>query len=240
MNALEAVEATAYTAMAEAAGGSAAAVPGGLCLRAPVPALEVNRVVSVDETLDLDAVAEAYAATHLVSVPPWVTSLDAQLEARGYVRTRAWVKFTRDARPIEGVETTLRIDDDAERDVFATTVAEGFGLPPAAAGAFDVLGRPGFLGFVAWDGDEPAGAGALYVEGEHAWLGAAATRPAFRGRGAQSALIAARIDRARALGVTTVSVETGEHDGRPGPSYRNILRAGFTETYTRPNWLRPA
>ena len=28
-------------------------------------------------------------------------------------------------------------------------------------------------------------------------------------------------------------------DGQPGPSYRNILRAGFRETYVRPNYASP-
>jgi GNAT superfamily N-acetyltransferase len=234
---LEAVEAAAYSAMAEAAGGVAVRVRGGVCLRAPVSGFEVNRVVAVDEELDLDAVAAVYDAPHLVCVPPWVTSLDARLEQRGYTRTRAWVKFARDTRPLEARETPLRVEETPDALVFAAAVAEGFGIPPEAAGVFAFVNRPGFAGFVAWDGDEPVAGGALYSDGDHAWLGTAATRPAFRGRGAQTALLAARIDRARGLGASTISVETGAHDGEPAPSYRNILRAGFVEEYTRPNWL---
>jgi len=41
-------------------------------------------------------------------------------------------------------------------------------------------------------------------------------------------------------GVTTLVVETGAPvDGRPGDSYRNVVRAGFREQYVRANWLSP-
>jgi GNAT superfamily N-acetyltransferase len=234
---LEAIEACAYAAMAEAAGGSATRIGGGICLRAPIRAAELNRVVSVDERLSLDAVAEAYDdGPHLVCTPPWITALDSRLEQRGYARTRAWVKFARDTSPLEHRPSQLQIDDRPDVHVFAATLAEGYGLPAEAASCFAFLDRPGFRGLVAWDDDVPAAAGALYVDGDQAWLGAAATRPAFRGRGAQTVLIAARLDCARALGATTASVETGAHAGEPEPSYRNILRAGFVEAYTRPNW----
>src|SRR5918992_3181423 len=47
--------------------------------------------------------------------------------------------------------------------------------------------------FLAFADDEPAITGALFVEGEVGWLGAAATRPKFRLRGAQNGRLAARI-----------------------------------------------
>src|SRR5579859_489184 len=88
--------------------------------------------------------------------------------------------------------------------------------------------------FVAYDGEQPAAAGALYVVGKLAWLGIAATVPGFRRRGAQTALLAARIRRASELGCTLLVTETGEAvDGRPAGSYRNILRAGFEPRYLR-------
>ena len=49
-------------------------------------------------------------------------------------------------------------------------------------------------------------------------------------RAAQNALLAARIRHAREAGCDVVVTETGERrDDRPSSSYRNILRAGFTE-----------
>ena len=63
----------------------------------------------------------------------------------------------------------------------------------------------------------------------------------YRGRGAQSAILAARIEDARRQGCGTVVTETGElADDRPSSSYRNILRAGFRETGVRPNYRAPS
>ena len=40
--------------------------------------------------------------------------------------------------------------------------------------------------------------------------------------------------------IRLVVTETGElEEGRPGNSYRNILRSGFHEVYVRPNFLSP-
>ncbi len=72
------------------------------------------------------------------------------------------------------------------------------------------------------------------------YLGFAATLADHRRKGAQSALLAARIRRARELGCDVVLTETGElRDDLPGNSYRNILRAGFEEVAVTENWLRP-
>ena len=58
---------------------------------------------------------------------------------------------------------------------------------------------------------------------------------------AQNALLAERIRYAREAGCDVLVTETGERrDDLPSDSYRNILRAGFTEVAVRANWLRPA
>jgi hypothetical protein len=70
------------------------------------------------------------------------------------------------------------------------------------------------------------------------WLGIAATVPEHRRKGAQGAILAARIEAAAAAGCEVVVTETGEPvDGQPGASYRNIARAGFEAQYVRPNYL---
>jgi ribosomal protein S18 acetylase RimI-like enzyme len=72
------------------------------------------------------------------------------------------------------------------------------------------------------------------------WLSFAATLPEFRRRGAQNALLAARIRAAAELGCSLVVGETGAlEDGRPSNSYRNIVRAGFEPVYDRPNYRSP-
>jgi GNAT superfamily N-acetyltransferase len=81
---------------------------------------------------------------------------------------------------------------------------------------------------------------ALYITGDQAWLGMGATKPEARGKGGQSALLAARIRLAAQAGCSSVTTETGvREDGRPDRSYRNILRAGLEEAYERPNWVSP-
>ncbi len=82
---------------------------------------------------------------------------------------------------------------------------------------------------------------ALFVSEGVGYIGFAATLPEHRGKGAQNALLAERIDHAREMGCDVVVTETGERrDDLPSNSYRNILRAGFTEVAVRANWLRPA
>ena len=72
----------------------------------------------------------------------------------------------------------------------------------------------------------------MSVDGARAYLGFAGTLSEHRGKGGQAALFAARIERARARGCTTLVTETGEQiPDRPSGSYRNILRAGFEERF---------
>jgi GNAT superfamily N-acetyltransferase len=242
VNELERIEAEAFAVFCELAGGTATRIRGGLCLDAPVPVLELNRVVDVSDDLDLDSVADVYAGKHhLVSVPPWVEGLGERLAEGGYTPGYAWMKFERAPDLAPRVEAQLRIEDASDPELFAVTAAEGFGAPPEAAPGFDVVGRPGWHCLLAWDGDEPAAAASLFVQDGLAWFGGASTRPAFRGRGAQTSLLAARIERARAVGARRLTTETGERlPGRPDQSYRNIVRAGFREAYVRPNWGSPA
>jgi GNAT superfamily N-acetyltransferase len=239
----ERIEATAYRGIAEATGGSVVeAVRGGVCLaNHSVPITELNRVVGVTAELDVDAVEAFYARVGvrpLVALPPWLTKLERELRARGYARGHQWTKFEREPEPAPHVESTLRVEAARDGGAFGRALAEGFGSPREAAEDFAALvGRPGWSCFVAWDGAEAAAAATLFVDEGVAWLGAAATRPAFRGRGAQSALLAARIEAARGAGAQLLTVETGTPvDGVAGTSYRNILRAGFRESYVRANW----
>jgi GNAT superfamily N-acetyltransferase len=114
-------------------------------------------------------------------------------------------------------------------------------MPPDVSQFFSPLsGREGWHCFVGYDGDDPVACAALFAHDGVGWLGAAGTLPDQRGKGAQSALLAARIALARELGLDVLTTETGEQrDDGPNASYRNILRAGFEEAYIRPNLLSP-
>jgi GNAT superfamily N-acetyltransferase len=196
-----------------------------------------NRVLALQSTEPLDEIASFYGETSW-----WIGDahgLGPELEARGFVRDYGWMKFTRGVGPREARSDlhVVRIGPDGADD-FARVIVGSFGLPESAKPLpANVVGRPGWSCFVAYEGDAPAGAGAVFVHEGTGWLGMAGTLPAFRSRGAQSALLAARIEAARLQGCSVVITETGElEQGRPSASYRNILRAGFREAGVRPNY----
>jgi GNAT superfamily N-acetyltransferase len=261
--ALELVEADGYGEIFRAApeslrraqGVDVCEVAGATCilLRGAAGNLMLNRVNGLglrgpvgDAELDeIDAFFRAGGTRYAIGLSPLAPpDLAPRLAERGFEPGYAWMKFRRGLEPPPEVETTLRVEEiDADRGaVFGSIVARGFGLPDLAGDWFACLGeRPGFRLFLAYDGEEPAGAGALFARDGIGWLGAAATLPEHRRKGAQGALLAARIRLARELGLRALGTETGERTAdRPSGSYRNILRAGFEEHYLRPNYVSPA
>ncbi len=198
------------------------------------------RVAGLASTDPLDDIAAFYGDT-----PWWIADshrLGPELEQLGFEPDYGWMKFSRGVGPREARSGlhVARVDADRAAD-FARVVAAGYELPEwAAPVAANVVGRPGWSCYVAYEGDEPAGAGALFVHEGVGWLGFASTIDRFRGRGAQSAILAARIEDARQQRCRTVVTETGQlEESRPSSSYRNILRAGFREAGVRPNFRAP-
>lgn len=152
----------------------------------------------------------------------------------------AWAKFIRltERPPMATTSLTVLEVDDAQAEVFASTACAGFGMPaPMTAWLRGIVGLPRWHAYVSFDGNEPAGAAAMYVHDEFAWLGIGATKPAMRNRGGQSALLARRIADAQKFGAHYATTETGvPQAGQPAPSHANILKAGFDVAYVRPNW----
>jgi GNAT superfamily N-acetyltransferase len=244
VNELERVEAQALRDAVVLGGGRSEAVGGAVCVRHDATSLpELNRALPVGPVVDAAAVGRWFDGTgHVVCVPPGYLGLEESLQALGYTPGHAWMKFARDDAPAPAADTDLRVEETLDADAFAVASAGGYGLTPGLARSLAaVVGAPGWRCFVAFAGREPAACGALYADGDHGWLGVAATLPGYRRRGAQSAILAARIDAGRAAGVRRFAAETGERlPGRPDQSYRNLLRAGFREAYRRPNWHSPA
>jgi GNAT superfamily N-acetyltransferase len=242
VNDLELIEAEAVRASVLPGGGRAKTVGGAICLAHPlVPIMELNRAIPVEPAVDVDAITAWFTAAHAVCVTPERASLGRELADRGYEHASSWMKFERGDEPASPPETDLRVEETFDAALFGSLVAEGSDIPPAAAAPLAaIVGQPGWRCFVAWIGDEPAASGAIYIERASAWIGAGSTRPDFRRQGAQTALLAARIEAARASGATTIVTETGERvAGKPDQSYRNIVRAGFREAYLRANWRSP-
>jgi GNAT superfamily N-acetyltransferase len=218
-----------------------AEIGGAICTALPgLDSRMFNRVLNLASTDPLDDISAFYGEK-----PWWVNDsygLGAELEARGYTKDYGWMKFSRGTVPREAHSDlhVVLVGPDRAED-FANVVVGGYAMPewtlPLAA---NVVGRPGWSCYVAYEGETPAGAGALFVYEQIGWLGLGATLPGFRGRGAQSAILAARIEEARRRGASTVTTETGElAEGRPSSSYRNIIRAGFREAGVRANYRAP-
>ncbi|HEY5977068.1 MAG TPA: GNAT family N-acetyltransferase [Solirubrobacterales bacterium] len=193
--------------------------------------------------------ADSLGVSYYVPVTPAVAGAAAAeewLRANGFEHGYGWMKFKRPGGTVlenadlpRGVE--IRELARGEGADFGAIVASGFGLPDWAAALFDRLpGHQDWRCYLAEVDGEPGGCAALLIDGEMAEFGIAATLEHARGRGCQSALLRRRIEDAEGAGCRTLFVETGERtEDRPSASYRNILRAGFEETYVRPNWQRP-
>jgi GNAT superfamily N-acetyltransferase len=164
--------------------------------------------------------------------------LGARLVARGLDAPFHHVKWVRGVEPVPPRASSLRVERVKPRDgrVFGAIAAEvlAFGLVPARDWFAGGVGRPGWTHYVTFDGDEPAGCGALYVEGEGAWLGLSATRESHRSRGSQSLLVAARVRDAAAAGCRWVSADTGPNwPDVDTTSWRILERSGFEVAYER-------
>ena len=245
---LELAEAAAQASLAEATGWPLLRLGAASCIVNPhlrdntmlnrVNGLGVDGPVS-DRVLDeLEAFFREHGTRYAVGVSPLAPpDLEPRLRERGLDDGYAWMKFRRSDEEPPAAATSLRIGQVTVGDEFGRIIAAAYGMPAGLGESF--LRLPEAVGwhcFVAYDGDEPAGAAALFTDDGIGWLGAAGTRPEHRGKGAQGALLAARLRRARELGLAATTTETGERTAdRPSGSYRNILRAGFSEAYLRPN-----
>ncbi|MDH3580321.1 MAG: GNAT family N-acetyltransferase [Hyphomicrobiales bacterium] len=165
------------------------------------------------------------------------------LAAEGLEKTRGWMKFTRGTEPPPETATDLRIAeiDAAQGEAFAGIAGDAFDLgAPAVPWLARLPGQSAWHIFMTFDGDTPAGCGALYIENDIAWTDWGATAPEFRRRGGQSALLAHRIRLAIDRGCSRIVTCTGEEvPGDPQHSYSNILKMGFSEAGVRENYALP-
>jgi hypothetical protein len=207
----------------------------GLGLEEPATREQLDQIAGVFGPLGVEwCVALAPQAE-----PP---ELSAWLAHRGFVPGYAWAKFRRGLAEPAGPETELRVAEakaGTDAEAFADVFVRAYGTPELLRDWIARLpGRAGWRCFLAFDGDRPAATGALFAKDDVGWLGIAGTLPEHRRRGAQGAILAARIRAAAAEGCDVVVTETGDQvEGRPSSSYRNIERAGFEAVYVRPNYL---
>lgn len=227
---------------------------GAYALSAPtLDSFMFNRVVGLGvarpatDTM-LDAIVAHYAdrgAPFEVNLCPLAEpgDLASRLSARGLDAPFHHVKWVRGIQSAPPRALALRLERVKPRQAraFGNIAGEGFagGLPAARDWFAGCVGRPGWTHYVTYEGDEPAGCAAMYVEGDGAWLCFDATRESQRGKGSQSLLIAARIRDAAAAGCRWLSCDTGPNwPDVDTTAWRNLSRAGFVAAYERPCWIR--
>jgi GNAT superfamily N-acetyltransferase len=208
---------------------------------------------TVPDAAALDEIEQAFAA---VGCPVQVelsilgdAALGLRLTERGY----RLVSFENvlGRRLIDGqpYPCDVRPSPDDELQTWLDVVVEAFGHADAeGVAAHELFSRAtleaaerdqatttGAVRYLAWREGVPVGGAAVRAAGDGiAQFVGAATLPAHRRRGVQTALLAARLADARAAGCDLAVVTT-----RPGsPSQHNVQRAGFQLLYSRAVLIR--
>lgn len=205
----------------------------------------VNRAVGFglgtsDAESTLDALEEFFGPRSLpasAEVSPWVTKeLLAGARRRGY--GLEWFRdvFARELTDLPPRSTELVVAEVDEstfeewREILSGEAPDGTS-ERAVSDEFCAARRmvPGTSDFVGSLAGRVITTGSLWVDGEIATLGGAATRTAARGQGAQRAMIVDRLHRIRDAGARLVTV-TALADGS---SARNLNALGFQLLYTQ-------
>jgi hypothetical protein len=163
------------------------------------------------------------------------------LKGAGLVRyRRSWVKFVRGRQAVAEPNVPFRIEHVPSQHAseFGRVLSQGFELAEVGVSLFSaVVGRPRWYPIGAYDSERMVSAGLLFVEGDVGYLMAGTTLADSRGRGAQGAVMRARVALALDLGCRWVVTETGEAvAGAPNHSYNNMLRNRFTAIGSRDNY----
>jgi GNAT superfamily N-acetyltransferase len=243
---LELAEAESAAAYAAAQPGSAVERFGGGCAVFVGVASPLTQAIGIGmccqvTSADVDRLEHFFRTR---GTPPVIDlcpladpSLHAAVAARGYRLTEFNNRLLRDAaEPVPAALTPVRIREAGTVDepVWVRVLAQGF-LDRDQVTAEELrIGEILFrmrtsTCFLAEIDGEIAGAAAMSVHDGVAVLFADATRVVMRGRGVHQALIAARIEQARAAGCELITASTLPGSG----SQRNYERLGFRVIYTK-------
>ena len=222
-----------------------------MCLATAADVLALNRIVGLGVEVPatreqlarmIDAARQRGTRRLFVQIAPASNPPDIErwIEAEGGTKHNRWVRLWRAVENIPEATTDLEVRQLTENDALRSgeIVAAAFGMPiDLAPWIAATVGKPGWTHYGAFDGSKLVASTALFISGKIGWLGFAATDEYSRGRGAQGALIKRRMEHARDAGCDSVVVETAEQTPEHSAlSYRNMLRFGFTEAYTRQNY----
>lgn len=182
---------------------------------------------------ELDSIAALFGAQGVSRFFVWLspgaemTVIRERLATRGAVKV-SWTRYptlvfsgASQSRPIMYPEVREVSFDEIEtaRPELTGEVMDGY---------IRSAGRHGYHHYMAFDAGRPIATAALACFEDIAYLTYAQTAEPFRRRGAQSALIAARVEKAQDLGCTLIVSQTLT---MLKDSYANLQRAGFEEVY---------
>lgn len=157
---------------------------------------------------------------------------------------RSWVKMLAPVTVASAPRSRVSVRQATENDgpAVASILGPAFDMEQRCAEIFvPLINRPRWKVFVAEIGGEVAAAAGLFIDGDTSYLAFAATRPKWRRRGAQQALIRARFEAAARAGCRWAASETGFPllATEISPSYHNMLRAGLRPVSIRDNYAPP-
>lgn len=221
-------------AVRELHGGWLSGRPGGD--GSEFPSMSLDRVFWLTlarklEAADIDAARRAACELDLPRIFVWLApwAWDDQVErmlndagARPQPHIR-YLTLAREARafaPARPSSLTVRHLTSADAGPVLTQTFGWYASPDTLRSV--ELGHAEFC--AAFDGDRPVAVAQLKIDGEFAYLGGAMTHPDFRNRGAQSALIAARVARTESAGARWCISETNT---AATISLNNLVRCGF-------------
>jgi GNAT superfamily N-acetyltransferase len=177
-------------------------------------------------------------------------TIGAALTARGYQLVSFENVLGRslsfELQPVAAPGVEIRLSDD--RAAWLDVVVEGFAHPDAEGvpsheefpreileKAISDIEQAGATPYLAYRDGIVAGGGSMRLSDGVAQLTGAATAPAHRRRGVQTALLSARLDDATRAGCDIATVVT-----QPGSkSQQNVQRRGFHLLYTRAVLVKP-
>src|SRR5436190_14421199 len=115
--------ADAFAAAPPGSGAQLARAGGAIGLRAPAlpQVVELNRIVGLSSTAELDELEALYEEGRIVVSLDPETGLGGALEARGYEPGYPWHKFVRGVNPLEA-RTELAIENPRSPSDFGLTV----------------------------------------------------------------------------------------------------------------------
>jgi GNAT superfamily N-acetyltransferase len=208
--------------------------------------LGLSQTLTESDLAHIEDFFDARGADTVIELSPLADPmLLSWLSARGHIPVEHTSVMYRAVDPLDTGRPTGSVEvrrvELAELTEWASLSAEGWSASAELSAfvrdmALVTAHANGTHCFVAETDGTMIATAALVLQSDVALLAGASTLPAHRGRGAQTALLAARLRFAREAGIALAMMGAA-----PGStSQANAERQGFRIAYTRTKWRRPA